>query len=142
MGREVGARLRGGEIISLIGPLGTGKTCFTQGIAIALGIPDASSPSYVLITQSEGRLRLYHVDAYRLDPIGVVIQETGIEDCSDDSSICVIEWADRIMEWIPSEQLEIRFAHEKNGRRMEFHPHGKRYRSLVKELDSLVSPRN
>src|SRR5688572_1572979 len=68
-GHQLGARLRGGEILLLSGPLGAGKTIFVKGIAAALGIDeeDVTSPSFTLVNPHFGRLRLYHIDLYRLD---------------------------------------------------------------------------
>ncbi len=67
LGRTIGELVRPGDIILLNGPLGAGKTCLTQGIAQGLGVREyATSPSYVLMNELQGRLTLYHMDLYRL----------------------------------------------------------------------------
>ncbi|HAZ31476.1 MAG TPA: tRNA (adenosine(37)-N6)-threonylcarbamoyltransferase complex ATPase subunit type 1 TsaE, partial [Dehalococcoidia bacterium] len=80
IGADIGERARIGDLILLVGNLGAGKTCLTQGIAWGLGVPDyTSSPSFVLVREYQGRLNLYHIDFYRLDDIREVA-ELGMSD--------------------------------------------------------------
>jgi tRNA threonylcarbamoyladenosine biosynthesis protein TsaE len=134
----LGRRLEGGEVICLTGPLGAGKTCLTQGIAAGLGIEEVGSPSYVLIAQFHGRLTLFHVDAYRLTPDDPSLSDTGIDECLTDAGVCVIEWADRIVSWLPPAFLEIRLDHLPQGRLVQIRPEGTRYHTLAKDLRSRV----
>ncbi|NLT77283.1 MAG: tRNA (adenosine(37)-N6)-threonylcarbamoyltransferase complex ATPase subunit type 1 TsaE, partial [Planctomycetes bacterium] len=72
LGRTLGGRLRGGEVLAIVGPLGSGKTHLIKGIAEGAGAPDArevNSPTFVLVNEYAGRLDLYHIDAYRLDSV-------------------------------------------------------------------------
>jgi len=99
LGHEIGSRLQGGEILLMSGPLGAGKTILVKGICAALGIDeeDVTSPSFTLVNPYDGRLRLYHVDLYRLDEGASAAYAVDLDDLlSDDDSIIVIEWAERM----------------------------------------------
>jgi len=98
-GHQLGARLQGGEILLLSGPLGAGKTIFVKGICSALGIDeeDVTSPSFTLVNPYRGRLRLYHLDLYRLDEGATAAHAVDLEDLlADETSVIVIEWAERM----------------------------------------------
>ena len=98
-GHQLGSRLQGGEILLLSGPLGAGKTIFVKGIASALGIDegDVTSPSFTLVNPYKGRLRLYHLDLYRLDEGASSAHAVDLEDLlADEQSVIVIEWAERM----------------------------------------------
>ena len=99
LGHQLGSRLEGGEILLLSGPLGAGKTLFVKGICTALGIDeeDVTSPSFTLVNPYEGRLRLYHLDLYRLDEGVSAAHAVDLDDLlSDEQSVIVIEWAQRM----------------------------------------------
>jgi len=99
LGHQLGSRLEGGEILLLSGPLGAGKTLFVKGICTALGIDeeDVTSPSFTLVNPYEGRLRLYHLDLYRLDEGVSAAHAVDLDDLlSDEQSVIVIEWAERM----------------------------------------------
>jgi tRNA threonylcarbamoyladenosine biosynthesis protein TsaE len=100
LGARVGARLAGGEIILLDGPLGAGKTVFTKGLASALGLdPDeVTSPSFTLVNQyTEGRLRFYHLDLYRLNEGASAAHAVDLDELlTDEQAVVVIEWAERM----------------------------------------------
>jgi len=135
IGADIGERARIGDLILLVGNLGAGKTCLTQGIARGLGLHDHTpSPSFVLVREYQGRLNLYHIDFYRLDDIREVA-ELGMSDYLDGEAICVVEWADRALDSLPEEHLLIKFEHlAVNERRLRFEPRGQRYVGLVEEL--------
>lgn len=93
LAKRIADTLQGGEVILLNGDLGAGKTTFTKGLAKALGIEDeVTSPTFTILNVYEdGRLKLNHLDMYRVDSADG-LAELGIEDCFDDESVTVIEW--------------------------------------------------
>lgn len=92
LGKQLGMNLNAGCTIALEGDLGTGKTHFTKGIALGLGIEDTiSSPTFTLLKEYEGRLKLKHIDAYRLENADP--DSLGLYDLLDDESVVVIEWS-------------------------------------------------
>jgi tRNA threonylcarbamoyladenosine biosynthesis protein TsaE len=99
LGRRIGGQLRGGEVIALIGPLGSGKTHLVKGIAAGLDAGAASvvtSPTFVLVNEYPGaRLEIYHVDAYRLESLRE-LQMLGFDDLCHPGSVVLVEWADKV----------------------------------------------
>src|ERR1043165_770284 len=99
LGFDIGNELSGGEIILLSGPLGAGKTLLVKGMAHALGVDedDVSSPSFTLVNPYDGRLRLYHIDLYRLDEGASAAHAVDLDELlSDEHAVIVIEWAERM----------------------------------------------
>ena len=99
IGQLVGAQLTGGEIILLDGPLGAGKTVFTKGLAAGLGIDpeEVTSPSFTLVNPHAGRLRLFHIDLYRLDEGAGAAHAVDLQELlGDEQAIIVIEWGERL----------------------------------------------
>jgi tRNA threonylcarbamoyladenosine biosynthesis protein TsaE len=97
LGYSIGSILTSPAIFLLSGDLGAGKTLFTKGLASGLGIDptDVTSPSFTLVNIHEGRVRLYHVDLYRLDQVSSL--DLGLEEIfADESAVTVIEWAERL----------------------------------------------
>lgn len=98
-GFKIGQSLVGGEILLFSGPLGTGKTLTVKGIAHALGVDedDVSSPSFTLVNPYEGRLRMYHIDLYRLDEGASAAHAVDLDELlTDEDAVIVIEWAERM----------------------------------------------
>ncbi len=99
LGQQVGEQLKGGEILLLDGPLGTGKTIFVKGIAEALGVDvdEVTSPSFTLVNIYEGRLKLYHLDLYRLNEGAQAAHAVDLDELlTDERAVVVIEWAERM----------------------------------------------
>ena len=98
MGANLGKAARGGEVMGLVGELGTGKTHLIKGIARGLALEQTeavTSPTFTLINEYEGRLRLYHVDAYRLENAGQ-LEALGFDEICQEGALVVVEWADRV----------------------------------------------
>ncbi len=99
-GRKLGERLSGGEIIGLVGPLGSGKTHLIKGIAAGAGAQEAqrgvNSPTFVIINEYQGRLSIYHIDAYRLNSVAE-FEMLGFDDYCRPDSVVLVEWADKIL---------------------------------------------
>ena len=108
-GRTLGGLLQAGDVIALSGDLGAGKTCFVQGVAMGAGVSDRSqitSPTFTLIQEYQGQLPIYHFDVYRLNR-AEDLYELGFEEYFYGEGITLIEWAERIPLFLPSEYLAI-----------------------------------
>ena len=112
LGKQLGRYLKAGDILGLIGELGSGKTTLVKGIAQGLGVKDkedVSSPSFVLIKEYLGRIPLFHLDLYRLDDI-VDIERLGVEEYLFDEGVCAIEWAEKmkmLLDMTPEERANL-----------------------------------
>lgn len=106
---RLGNELRGGEVIELIGDLGSGKTAFVRGLARGIGSDDAvRSPSFTLSNEYKaGKLTLHHFDFYRLNKPGIMHEEIA-ELVEDPDAVIVVEWAKIIENVLPSERLKIK----------------------------------
>jgi len=134
-GARLGELARPGDVLLLVGELGAGKTCLTQGIARGLAIREyAASPSFVVVRELYGRLPLYHMDFYRLDNLEE-IADLGLDDYFYGQGVSVVEWADKGLSLLPPEHLLIEMSYVSDtGRRLKLKARGKRYRDLVAEL--------
>lgn len=116
VGERLAARLRANDVLLLYGDLGAGKTAFVRGLARGLGAApeEVSSPTFTLIQEYRGRLALYHVDLYRLEPAEAA--DLGLEELAEGDAIVAIEWAER---WNgrPAGAWEIRFEYAGDDRR-------------------------
>lgn len=107
IGTEIGKNVNKGDIICLIGDLGTGKTHITKGIAEGLNVDDhITSPTFNIVNEYDGRLKLYHFDVYRVnDPDE--IEAIGFDEYIFGDGVSIIEWANYIEELIPEDHLRI-----------------------------------
>ena len=99
LGERIGSQLMGGEVILLNGPLGAGKTLLVKGIAAALDIAEdeVTSPSFTLVNQYEGRLKLYHIDLYRLNEGAAAAHAVDLDEIlMETEAVVLIEWAERM----------------------------------------------
>lgn len=113
IGEIIGRGLKRGDILALSGELGSGKTCFTQGLAKGLDVPaqyNVTSPTFTLLNEYPGRLKLSHLDVYRLSG-AQDIEEIGYEDYFFGPGVIVIEWAEKIEQLIPAYGIWIFFRH-------------------------------
>lgn len=108
LGKKLGQNAKPGDVYTLVGDLGVGKTVFTQGLAEGLGIAEAvSSPTFTIVqVYEEGRLPLYHFDVYRIGDVSEM-DEIGYEDYFYGEGVCLIEWADLITEILPERYTRI-----------------------------------
>jgi len=138
LGVRIGELALPGDILLLVGALGTGKTCLTQGIAWGLGIKEyALSPSFVIVRELYGRLPLYHIDLYRLNHIEE-IEELGLDDYLYGSGVCVVEWAEKGLSVLPTEHLLIQISYLSDSERsFQLKPSGKRYLEILAQLKHL-----
>ena len=140
LGRHIGKLATSGDIFLLVGNLGVGKTCLTQGIAWGLGIKEYTlSPSFILIRELHGQLPLYHIDLYRLEQMEE-IADLGLDDYLYGNGVCVIEWAEKGLSLLPPEHLLIEMGYLGNTKRhFQLKPSGRRYLEMVNQLKSLAS---
>jgi tRNA threonylcarbamoyladenosine biosynthesis protein TsaE len=107
VGRSLGRVATPGTLLALTGPLGAGKTQLAKGVAEGLGVESVvNSPTFVLMNEHDGRLRLFHVDAYRLGEPEEALA-AGLLDERQAEGVTVVEWADRLTGWLPQDRLEI-----------------------------------
>ena len=108
VGRTIGMNAKPGQIYTLTGDLGVGKTVFTQGVAAGLGITEpVNSPTFTIIQEYEdGRLPFYHFDVYRIGDLEEM-EEIGYDDYFFGQGICLIEWAELIEEILPENRIEV-----------------------------------
>jgi tRNA threonylcarbamoyladenosine biosynthesis protein TsaE len=136
IGRALGQAAQPGAVLALVGPLGAGKTQLAKGVAEGLGIVSVvNSPTFVLMNEHVGRLRLYHIDAYRLDDPEEAVA-AGLLDERQSDGLSVIEWADRLDGWLPAERLEIRLSTPPDApmrRLLEWRAIGDAHRALAAE---------
>jgi tRNA threonylcarbamoyladenosine biosynthesis protein TsaE len=111
LGERIGACLTAGDMVALIGGLGSGKTLFTKGIALGLGLgPETiiTSPSFSLVNEYDCGRVFYHMDLYRLEGLSDLFL-TGLEEYLDAGGVVVMEWADRWPAILPESRVEVRF---------------------------------
>ena len=142
VGGGIGRVARPGDVILLHGELGAGKTTLTQGILQGLdGDEYASSPTFVLVSQYEARLTLYHVDLYRIDEPGDTF-ELGLDEILDGDGLCVVEWAERALDQFPSERLTIElFRTGEQTRSLAIEASGPGYARYLQEIDIVDTAR-
>jgi tRNA threonylcarbamoyladenosine biosynthesis protein TsaE len=112
LGHTIGALAQGGEVLALHGEVGAGKTAFVRGLASGLGAPprNVASPTFVLVHEYHGRLRLAHADLYRLGSADTLAQ-LGLDEYFDGKTVVAVEWAERALSELPLDRLDIHFAH-------------------------------
>lgn len=135
IGWLLGQNAVAGDLVLLIGDLGAGKTTFTQGIAQGLQVDQpVRSPTFVLVTQYQGRLLLNHIDLYRIGGLGEVL-DIGLEEYLLGDGISIIEWANRVPDAFPGNRLEIHFEYlNEKDRMLKFKCFGQRYYELLHSM--------
>ena len=137
IGARIGRRATPGLVLAIEGDLGSGKTCFVQGLARGLGVPAevyVTSPSYTLVNSYEGRLPLHHVDLYRL--AGGDLEDIGLYDLMAPPAVTAIEWPERMAEDRPAQILTVRLeAIDDDHRRLILTGCGLEGVNLIRALD-------
>ena len=114
LGEEFAKNAKEGDIYCLSGDIGAGKTHFTKGFAKGLSIDEEiTSPTFTIVNEYDGRLKLYHFDVYRIEEI-YEMDDTGYEDMFFSNGVCLIEWAEIIEEIIPDTAVWIYFERDFN----------------------------
>jgi tRNA threonylcarbamoyladenosine biosynthesis protein TsaE len=113
LGKSVGEKLYPGTIVALVGELGCGKTCFTQGICSGLDISEryVNSPTFTFINEYSGRLPVFHFDLYRADSVDTIL-DVGVPDTLVRAvdGVAIIEWAEKIEPLLQEDRLEVKFT--------------------------------
>jgi tRNA threonylcarbamoyladenosine biosynthesis protein TsaE len=136
LARAVGELLRPGDVVSLVGELGAGKTVFARGVARALGVTDlVVSPTFTIVREYEGRVPLVHVDVYRIDAVQE-LHDLGFEEVVRDDAVTLVEWGDKIEGLLPGDRLDIRLAPggADDERAVEIEGHGRSWSARVADL--------
>jgi len=137
LGEQLGMLLQQGDFLALRGDLGSGKTRFASGVARGLGIPPATpitSPTFTLMNIYQGRLPLYHFDLYRLSGDDDVIN-LGFDEYFSGNGVSLVEWAERLVQELPAQRLEITFSYlSEERRKIDLLPVGKRFVTLLEHL--------
>jgi len=140
-GEMLGARLGAGDMVCLYGDLGAGKTSFSYGIALGLGVQEQyiSSPTFTFVNEYKGRVPLYHIDLYRLkDP--EELESIGFEEYVDSDGVTVVEWAERVEDDLPTECLSVYLSYvDEHSREIGFFAEGERYKLLLKDLQATIT---
>jgi tRNA threonylcarbamoyladenosine biosynthesis protein TsaE len=138
VGRLIGAILERGDIVALIGELGSGKTCLTQGMAKGLGVEEnvpVVSPTFTLINEYPGKIPLIHLDVYRLSGPRD-LEDMGYEEYFEGGGIIVIEWAEKIRDILPAKTLFVSMRYiDENTREMILEGPGETIRKLEELLN-------
>ena len=133
LGEQLAALLQPGDVVTLEGELGAGKTTFTKGIANGLGITRTlSSPTFTIIKEYRGDIPLYHMDAYRLEHSE---EDLGFEEYFNGEGISVVEWAQFIEAFLPDERLDVKIEYiTEQERTFIFTPKGLHFERIVAAL--------
>jgi tRNA threonylcarbamoyladenosine biosynthesis protein TsaE len=108
---EFACMLRPGDVVALVGDLGSGKTVFTKGVAAGLGVCNTvTSPTFTLIQEYRGRIPLHHMDLYRLRDIREIL-DIGVDEYFFSDGVCLIEWAEKLGDRLPDHAVIVTICH-------------------------------
>ena len=139
----LGELLVAGDLVLLVGDLGAGKTAFAQGLARGLGVEEpVTSPTFTIVQEYAGRLRLAHVDVYRLDRIQD-LYDLGFDELVDGDGATVVEWGDLIAQAVPADHLVVRIelGEADTERVLELSFHGSRWRDRSDAVERAMADR-
>ena len=136
-GERLGRLLASGHVIALVGELGAGKTTLVKGIVQGLGIENrraVKSPTFSLMHRYEGRIPIYHFDAYRLEDVQDMF-DIGSDEIIYGDGVSIVEWADKVSGCLPEKYLKITLtAVSKNERNIELQSYGKCYDEIISTI--------
>jgi tRNA threonylcarbamoyladenosine biosynthesis protein TsaE len=135
LAKRLAPKLSAGDVISLSGDLGAGKTVFTKGLAEGLDITEpVTSPTFTILKEYRGRLPLFHFDVYRLGHPDE-LDELGVDEYFYSDGVSVVEWGDKVSALIPEEHLDIKMVRlvDDDFRRLEITPRGSSWRKRVEQ---------
>lgn len=137
IGRILGELAAPGDVYLLVGDLGAGKTCLTQGILWGLGTDEfARSPTFVLVSQYQGRMTMYHMDLYRLDSFDEIL-DLGLDEFLFGDGISVVEWAEKALGAFPENHMLIQIQYiDEDTRRLTLNAFGQRYSEILSEVSN------
>lgn len=142
LGELLGSVLESGDFVALVGELGSGKTWFTKGLAAGLGIsPETviTSPSFALMNEYQGRLPLFHMDAYRLEELSAFLA-AGLEEYFHEEGVVAMEWAERWPEILPATRVTVRITfRDEVSRLVVLSGSNARSITILEELEQKVS---
>ena len=145
LGKIIGTYLGAGDVVALVGDLGTGKTHLIKGLAAGVGVKktaSVSSPSFTLINEYPGKIPFYHLDLYRLET-ETEAEDLGLEEVFQGRGVTAIEWADKIPSLLPAETLCIQLRYTgAHTRSIEITGRGKRYQKLIGDLEAQIQRQN
>jgi tRNA threonylcarbamoyladenosine biosynthesis protein TsaE len=137
LAEQLGLLLQPGDVIALMGELGSGKTLFSQGLARGLEVPETfyiTSPTFAIINEYPGRIAFYHLDLYRVAS-AAEFSELGLEEILYGQGAVAIEWAERLGENLPGERLEVHLAFsDETSRSLTFHAFGAKAKQRLATL--------
>ena len=140
-GKRLGELLERGDVVSLTGDLGAGKTTLTQGISDGLGVGEdcyVTSPTFTIINEYMGRVPVYHLDFYRIDLLSEV-ENLGLEEYFQGNAVALVEWAEKIKTFLPENYLMVFLEYvDDSVRKISMKGMGKRYRDVLKEIESII----
>lgn len=142
LARRVASLLDRGDVVLLAGDLGAGKTAFARGLGGGLGVGDTVvSPTFTLARVYEGRLRMVHVDVYRLDTVHELL-DLGLDDLAEGDAVTVVEWGDVVSAEFVPDRLEVALefvAGEPDARRITVTPRGAAWATRVARLEAALT---
>jgi len=109
LGKRLGELLKEGDVVALVGELGSGKTWFAKGLALGLGVGSntvITSPSFALVNEYEGKSTFYHMDLYRLQDLSE-LHSAGLDEYLQTEAVVIMEWADRWPEMLPDHRIKV-----------------------------------
>lgn len=131
LGEKLGAQLKVGDVVALVGPLGAGKTEMAKGIAKAFGIEEVTSPTFVIARSYKSKPPLIHMDAYRLLAGANPLSELEDLDLNAEAAITIIEWGGELVSQISDQYLEVTINRDHEVREVTFKGHGARWQGFV-----------